>query len=90
MAQMKAYTIPVKRWALICKWGHLCNGFPKSCMRKVFHKFNATMVSMCRLNFSDMEIEIFCSSFDADGNAIFTLNEIAEIAEGGNAGPGGE
>ena len=41
---------------------------------------------VCRLNFSDMEIEIFCSTFDADGNAMFTLNEIADIADGNTPG----
>ena len=32
MAKMKAYTILMKKWALIWKWGHFCNRFPKSCM----------------------------------------------------------
>ena len=31
MAQMKAYTILMKNWALIKKWCHLCNRFPKRC-----------------------------------------------------------
>ena len=32
MAQMKAYTIPMKNWNLIWKLGHFCNRFSKSCM----------------------------------------------------------
>ena len=32
MAQIKAYTIPMKNWALIWKRGHFCNRFPKNCM----------------------------------------------------------
>ena len=39
-------------------------------------------VLVFRLNFSDMEIEIFCSTFDTDGNAKFTLDEIADIEQG--------
>ena len=41
MAQMKAYTIPMKNWALILKWGHFCNKFPKSwmCCTQLLHFF---------------------------------------------------
>ena len=35
MAQMKAYTILMKNWALIWKRGHFCNRFPKSCMCEI-------------------------------------------------------
>ena len=50
------------------------------------HPLGNRCLHTLRLNFSDMEIEIFCSTFDADGNAMFTLNEIADIADGKEPG----
>eukprot|EP00095_Tigriopus_kingsejongensis_P003470 maker-scaffold13_size735724-snap-gene-6.27 protein:Tk03470 transcript:maker-scaffold13_size735724-snap-gene-6.27-mRNA-1 annotation:"pkd2 " len=35
-----------------------------------------------KLNFSDLEIEIFCSKYDKDGNFEFTLEEINAIEQG--------
>ena len=35
-----------------------------------------------RLNFSDAEIEIFCSKYDKDGNFEFDLDEINAIEQG--------
>ena len=32
IAQMKAYSMLMKNWALICKLGHLCKGFFKESM----------------------------------------------------------
>ena len=32
IAQMKAYSMLIKNWALICKLGHLCKGFFKKSM----------------------------------------------------------
>ena len=32
-----------------------------------------------RLNFSDAEIEVFVSEYDADGNELFDLDEIQAI-----------
>jgi len=39
---------------------------------------------MLRLNFSETEIEVFCSKYDVDGNFEFTTNDIKAIEEGAN------
>ena len=39
-------------------------------------------ISLNRLNFSDLEIEIFCARYDKDGDFQFNLDEINAIEQG--------
>ncbi len=38
-----------------------------------------TFFALARLNFSDLEIEIFCARYDKDGDYVFNLEEIHAI-----------
>ena len=58
----------------------LCSILNKNCLStKLTAKFINYFYDVVRLNFSDAEIEVFVSEYDADGNELFDLDEIQAI-----------
>ena len=41
--------------------------------------YTTSFLHLIRLNFSDAEIEVFVSEYDADGNELFDVDEIQAI-----------